>query len=155
MLFLVAFVAATFIFATCDDELDANLPAGIQTYISANYPGSTADEAEEETDCTGIAVYNVELENEAEEDTEDTDIELSFDADGNFLYSETDMATATLPATVTDAVTANYASFTLKEASILTLADGSTQYEVEVKNGLDKREVRITNEGVVVCEMAD
>ena len=152
---LLAFSALTFIFATCDDELDANLPASIQTYVSANYPGSTVDEAEEETDCTGATVYDVELENETEGNTDEADIELSFDANGSFLYSETETATTALPATVTDAVTANYASFTIKEASVLTLADGSTQYEVEVKKGLDKREVRITNEGIVVCEMAD
>jgi uncharacterized membrane protein YkoI len=123
-----------------------DLPQAIKTYVEVNYPGYALDEAEKETDCSGLTVYDVEIEQ-----GEENELELTFDADGNFLYSETEIAATDLPAAVVNSIATNYAGFTTQEADKLTLADGSTRYEVELKKGNTEKEVLFDLEGTVIC----
>lgn len=141
---------AVFQLTACKDEGGfplADLPAAIKTYVEANYPGYTIDEAEQETDCSGATVYDVEIEQ-----GEDIESELTFDSEGNFLYSESEITVADLPASVTNSLANNYAGFTTEEADKLTLADGSTRYEVELEKGSIEKEVLFDTEGTVICE---
>ncbi|MFN0216621.1 MAG: PepSY-like domain-containing protein [Saprospiraceae bacterium] len=145
-----AFVALSFFsLAACGKDNNVpvkDLPQAIKAYVEANYPGYALDEAEKETDCSGLTVYDVEIEQ-----GEENEIELTFDADGNFLYSEAEIAAVDLPAAVANGIATNYAGFTTEEADKLTLADGSTRYEVELKKGKTVKEVLFDSEGTVIC----
>ena len=55
------------------------LPANTIAYLNQNYPGYRVDDADEETNGDGIAVFEVEIEHENKE------IELLFDIEGNFI----------------------------------------------------------------------
>jgi outer membrane lipoprotein-sorting protein len=67
----------------------SQLPAAVTTYISANYSGAEIEEAERvevssQTGETDVEIfYTVEIEREHED--EEQEIELTFDAAGNFL----------------------------------------------------------------------
>lgn len=148
---LTAFVAlAVFLFAACGKDNSVpvkDLPQAIKTYVEANYPGYTLDEAEKETDCSGATVYEVEIEQ-----GEENELELTFDEEGNFLYAESEIGAADLPAAVVNSIATNYAGFTTEETDKLTLADGSTRYEAELKKGSTEKEVLFDSEGTVICE---
>ncbi|MFN0175393.1 MAG: PepSY-like domain-containing protein [Saprospiraceae bacterium] len=141
---------AVFQFAACEEEGNfplGDLPASIKTYVDANYPGYTLDEAETETDCFGTSVYEVEIEQ-----GEENDLELTFDTAGAFLYSETEIVLPDLPASVTSAIASKYGGFKIEEASKLNMADGSTRYELDLEKGSTNKEVLFDTEGTVICE---
>ena len=125
----------------------ADLPAAIKTYVEANYPGYALEEAEQETLCTGESTYEVEIEQ-----GDDDELELTFDTDGNFLFSETEIPVAELPAAVINTIASNYAGFKTEEADKLSMADGTTRYEVELEKGKTEKEVLFDAEGGVICE---
>ena len=126
----------------------SDLPPSIQTWITANHPGFTADEAEKDVLCDGTNVFDVEAEK-----NEDEEMELTFDTSGVFLFSESEIAVDDLPTAVKTAISSKYPGASIKEADKLAMADGSTQYEVELKNGPFK-EVVLGSEGNVICEAA-
>ncbi len=144
---LLPLLALLFVFAKCkDDDKMVALPEAVKNYISDKYPGYDVDESEQETSCTGTTVYDVTLEKGK------TEVELTFDAEGSFLYSESDIQPSDLPQAVKDGIAANYAGFSTEEASRMDMADGSKQYEVELKNGAAQKEVLLTEGGTVICE---
>lgn len=143
-------VLAMFQWAACSKDNSvaiADLPSAIKTYVEANYPGYSLDEAETETDCAGSKVYDIEIEQ-----GEENELELTFDTDGNFLYSETEIGLSDLPATVANSISINYSGFKTEEADKLNMADGSTRYEVELEKGSTNKEVLFDTEGTVICE---
>lgn len=150
LLFYFALIPAVlFVAAKCDDDNKSmvDLPASIQNYLNTNYAGAEIEESEMDTLCTGTAVYEVEVEV-----SEDNEIELTFDTEGNLLFTEKEIASSQLPAAVTSGINAQYAGASVQEAERLDLADGGNQYEVELKQGQTYREVLFTAEGTVICE---
>jgi len=141
---------AIVLFAACEPDSSipvGDLPPAVKIYVETNYPGYTIDEAEQETDCAGAKVYDVEIEQ-----GEDNDLELTFDESGNFLYSETEIGTGELPAAVTNSIASNYAGYSTDEADKLNMADGSTRFAVELEKGKTDKEVLFDSEGTVICE---
>lgn len=138
-----------FIAAKCDDDdkSTVTLPASIQNYLDANYAGSEIEESEMDTLCTGTAVYEVEVEV-----SEDNEIELTFDTEGNLLFTEKEIAINQLPTAVSSGINAQYAGAVIQEAARLDMSGGGNQYEVELKHGQTHREVLINSEGTVICE---
>ncbi len=135
-------------FFACDDEGHTiPLPENIQTYLDANYPGAEIEESEQDTLCTGTAVYEVKLEV-----NDDEEKDLTFNSEGSLLFTENEIAADQLPAAVTTAIAANYAGFATEEAERLDLASGGTQFEVELKNGATVKNVLFNPDGTVVCE---
>lgn len=57
-----------------------------------------------------------------------------------------------LPDAVKTSLSTNYAGFEAKEAERLDLANGTKQYEVEIKNGQVTKEVLFAANGTVICE---
>ncbi len=149
-LFLLALPLLTvlFVFAKCekDDEQLVDLPQAATDYIAQNYAGYEVDESEKDSLCTGTLVFDVELEKGKSE------VELTFDTEGNYLFSESEIKTGDLPQAVKDGVSANYAGYSTKEAERLDMADGSKRYETELKNGSVTKEVLFAADGSVVCE---
>jgi len=116
-----------------DEDLEVSeLPQNIIDFINKHFPGVSIDEAERENN----GHYEVELDN---------DVELIFDADGNFLgvahdqnededeQGETDINPNDLPQAIKDYISVNYPEDTIIEAEIEE--DGS--YEVTLDNGIE------------------
>ena len=133
-----------------DDDALITLPATIENYLTDNYPDYSVDESEEETLCDGTVVYEVELEND-----NDDELELTFDLEGNLLFSETEIDNSELPAAINNSISTNYADYQTEEAERLDMADGTTRYEVELENGDSELEVLFEADGTVICEEED
>jgi hypothetical protein len=131
-----------------DDEIE-DLPENIVDYINTNFPDYEIEEAEMEELCDSTMVYEVELEDGEEE------LELFFDLDGNFLYSEIEASFSDLPAAVVTALETTYPDYTIDndEVYILEFADGTIQYEVELYGNNDEEfEVILSADGSIICE---
>lgn len=150
-IFSLPVIAMLFIFGKCkDDEGNTiELPASIQQYLNSHYQGAEIEEPELDTLCTGAAVYEVELEV-----SDDNELDLSFDTEGNLLFSETEINSDELPEVVKAAINAQYATFQILEAGRMDMADGSKRYEAELKKGQTILEVLFNADGTVVCEQA-
>lgn len=109
----------------------SEIPQNILDFIALNFPGIQIDEAEKENNGN----YEIELEN---------DIELIFDANGNFLgqgededgnedEDDTDINPEDLPQVILDYISENYPDNTIIEAEIEE--DGN--YEVTLNNGVE------------------
>lgn len=72
---------------------------------------------------------------EAEFDVNKVETSCLFDASGNLLETETEIAISALPNGVADYVTKNYAGQKIKEASKIVDSKKVTTYEAEVKEG--------------------
>ena len=111
-----------------EDNYVTDYPAAIDEYVAQNYPDASIEEVELEDDGT----YEVELDN---------DVELIFDADGNFLEEEMedeegedeDNYVTDYPAAIDEYVAQNYPDATIEEVE---LEDDGT-YEVELDNDIE------------------
>ena len=126
------------------------LPDYVQTYLATNYADYEIEEAKADSLCDGTQVFEVELE-----DSDDNEIELVFDNEENLLFTEVEINTSALPAAITNSIATNYANYTTEEADRLDMADGTTRFEVELKNGQSKIEVLFEADGTVICEEED
>ena len=72
---------------------------------------------------------------EAEFEMNKTEMSCLFDATGNLLETETEIAITALPKSASDYVAKNYAGQKIKEASKIVDAKKVTTYEAEVKEG--------------------
>lgn len=107
-----------------------DLPANIRDFIATYFPGTTISEAEKENNGN----YEVELSN---------DVELIFDANGNFLgraedddnddQDDEDIAIDDLPQAILDYLAANYPDNSIIEAE----REDDGTYEVTLNNGLE------------------
>ena len=152
-LFNLLILLLVLIFVACEDDDQDNLidlPVNIQTYLDTNYPNAEIEETEQDTLCTGVEVYEVEIEM-----NDDEEIELTFDTEGNLLFIETEIDKDQLPTAVKNAISANYADYTTEEAERLDLASGGNQYEVELKSSAQTLEVLFEANGTVICEQVD
>jgi hypothetical protein len=60
---------------------------------------------------------------------------------------------STVPQAVKDSVSVNYASYQVSNKSEkLTLADNSVQYAVYVRLNADRKKVRLSDTGAIICE---
>lgn len=150
---ILPIVAMAFLNASCEDDNDpiVDLPTAVEDYINQNYGDYKIDESELDTLCTGAAVYEVELEKKGIRLQED-EVTLVFSTEGGFLFSENEIKVNDLPAEVKTSISTNFAGFEAKEAERLDLANGTKQYEVEIKNGSTTKEVLFAANGTVICE---
>ena len=152
LLLSVPLFTMTLLFTNCgdndnDDESMIELPTVITDYISTNYPDYSIDESEQDILCEGTTVYEVEIEN-----SNDDELELTFDTEGNLLFTETEIETSDLPSDVSASIATNYAAYSIEEAEQLNMADNTSRFEVEVENGNTTLSVLMEADGTVVCE---
>lgn len=153
VIFLFALITMSIFVTSCDDDDHqsmVDLPAKISTYLSDNYPDYTIDEAEQDVLCDGTEVYEVEIENAS-----DNELELTFDTEGNLLFTETEIDTANLPSDVSSSIATNYPDYTIDEAEQLDMFDDTIRYEVEIENGTSTLNVLMEADGTVICEEED
>lgn len=141
----------------------SSLPSVIMDYIVANYPDSDIEKAEFEATEDGD-FYELEVE------TNDTEVELIFDANGNFVEQEQDaddeddpndideqddaddeqeveINVTELPQAVKDGIAAEYPGAEMLEADEITREDGSHTYDVEIRYEGKVIEVMFDSEG--------
>jgi len=104
----------------------ADLPAAITSYITTNYAGATVERAG--TTDNGNYILHVTI-------ADGTSVGLIFDASGNFVSERshkqvrgTEVAVASLPAAITDYITATYAGATVSKA----MQDSQGNYMVAI-----------------------
>lgn len=149
---LLLIAAMSFLFAKCekDDVQISDLPDYVQKYLNTKYPGAEVEDPEQEKFCTGITIFEVDVET-----GEDQEFTLGFDNEGNLLFTAKEIPVSTLPAKVVAAINAKHPGFSLKEAERLEAPNGSYQYEVTVSKGKTKLEVLVSSEGAIVCEQEE
>lgn len=113
-----------------EDIAPGDLPADILDFVSTHFPGSTIEEAERENNGN----YEVELSE---------DVELIFDAEGNFLgradddenddKDDDDIAISELPQVILDYIATNYPNNTIIEAE----KEDDNTFEVTLNNGVE------------------
>lgn len=127
----------------------ASLPAAITIYINKNYVGSTikfAGKDEKGQIVVGVSVNNVETG-------------LLFDANGVFVQTLThygkkarlmEVDIATLPASISTYVTANYVGYTIKKAG----KDAEGNLLVGLKNDTTYKVLKFNSDGKFIEELA-
>lgn len=147
---LALLLATSLVFASCDKDDDdnntddksqvhsvmymsvssGNYPAAIDSYVAANYSGSTILEVYQEDYSNGTTTYEVELDN---------GMELYFDASGSYIGmddSSSNVAISNLPQSIIDYVNNNYSGETIVKAE-MDSEDGQDVYEVYLSNGME------------------
>jgi hypothetical protein len=74
----------------------------------------------------------------------------NFTAEGVWRETESEIAAAALPATVTQSIAAKYPKANIVGAAKIETADNGTRYEADLKTGLKKSEVLFDERGNVV-----
>jgi hypothetical protein len=124
-----------------------SLPVMIADYIAANYTGFTVMHAEYDTLCPDGIVTEVMIGISGSEP-----VKLVFDYNNTFLMEASRILYSAVPQAVKDSVTANYATYQVSNKSEkLILADNSIQYSVYIRLNADRKKVRLTESGIMVC----
>lgn len=120
-----------------EDIAPANLPEKIRNFVTTHFAGASIEEAERENNGN----YEIELSN---------DVELIFDADGNFLgraddddnddKDDEDIAVSELPQVIRDYIATNYPDNHIIEAE----REDDNTFEVTLNNGM---ELKFDSEG--------
>ena len=128
-----------------------SLPDAIKNYIATNYGGYTIDEAQRDTLCNGMTGIEVELEKRGA-----AEIALFFNTENAFIQKEEEINYRDLPSSVKAFISTNFNNYnTDDEADKITLANGTIQYEVELKEKTTKveKDVVINSDGTLkICE---
>ncbi len=141
------------IFEQDDNEKPIDLPVDIKSFIEENFAGFEIDEVEEETLCTGESVITVELEKE--ETNEEEELNLVFDLENVFLFSQIEISTEALPQNILNSIQSNYENFTIEEAEQLEWASDAIQFEVELEKANTELNVLFDSVGTIICEEKD
>lgn len=122
---MITAMFATVGFSACAQKLDASkVPVAVKAAFEKQYPGATAKWEKE------AGNYEVNFKQNG------STMSALFDANGTMKESEMDIKVADLPATVQAYIKEHYKGKTVKEAAIITKADGAVNYEAEI-NGKD------------------
>ena len=132
---ILTLVLSIAFFTDCDKENNdkdvdtTTLHAAIVAYINTNYAGYSIDEAQKDTLCNGTAGIEVELEKRNADE-----ITLFFSNENVFILKEEEIKYSALPTGVQAFYATNYPNYKLpKNADKITLANGTVQYEVDLK----------------------
>lgn len=141
-----ALLCATFVFTSCDNDDDRYLPeSAVLQAFSAKYPNAKRTEWESK--------YGYK---KAEFHIGSQELEAWFDAQGNWLLTETDISYNALPQAVKDAFKAGqYAAWKVDDVDMLERPDAPTVYVIEVEKGGQEVELHYTADGILVKEILD
>ncbi len=132
--------AGSIILASCGQTLDASkVPSAVKTSFEKDFPGTSAKWDKENSNYEA----NFKMDSKT--------MSALYDDNGNRQETETDIAVTDLPASVKDYIAQNYKDEKIKEAAIITKANGEINYETEVK-GMD---VLFTKEGKFIRTAKD
>ncbi len=110
---------ATILVAACGTKV--NPPASVKTSFDKQFPGVSAKWEKEDGNYEAMFTSGKQ------------EMSATFEENGTMIESEAEIAVTELPASVRDYISKNYNGATIKEASKITLADGTVQYEAAIK----------------------
>lgn len=122
MLFFFALTLAGLSCANAQSLKTKDVPSVVQTAFAAKF-----------SNATEVDWVLEEGKYEAGFEANEQEISALFDAQGNLLETETEIAVSALPAPVAAAVTQMYPGKKIKEAAQITDAAGKVTYEAEVQ----------------------
>lgn len=105
-------------------QKNVNAPASVKSSFAKDFPGMTTKWEKEGSN------YEANFKQDGKTKS------ALYDAKGNKQESELDIKVSELPQTVKDYIAKNYKGEKIKEAAIITKANGEVNYEAEVK-GMD------------------
>ncbi len=117
---LSVFFAAGIFLASCGNNA-SNIPANVKANFQKDFPGVNAKWDKEDSGFEASFKQNNKI------------MSATYDANGNKLETEQDIDAASLPQNIKDYVSQNYKGENIKEAAIITKANGEENYEAEVK----------------------
>lgn len=124
-------------FAEAQKLKEAEVPIAVKEGFKLAYPGIKAKEWEKEGD-----------KYEAEFDLKKTETSAVFSTDGKLLETESEIALALLPKTVSEYVSKNYPGHKITEASKITeTGTGKVYYEAEITKGKDETDLVFDENG--------
>lgn len=125
-LILTSLVAASlFTFSASAQKLNAGkVPAAVKASFKKDFPGISTNWEKEKANYEANFKQNGNT------------MSALYDANGNKTETEMDIKVAALPVAVTAYIAQNYKGEKIKEAAIITKANGEVNYEAEVK-GMD------------------
>ena len=122
---IMAFAVSSIGFAASAQKIKTDqVPAKVKTSFAKQYPGAEVKWEKEAGNYEASFIKDGSV------------MSALYEANGTMTESEKDIKVSELPATVLAYVKANYKGKTVKEAAIITKADGTTTYEAEI-NGKD------------------
>lgn len=125
-----------------------SLPSAVTSYISVNYAGYMIRHAHYDSICvTGLAI-RVDIDKPGEKP-----VSLFFDLPGTFVMKSDRIRFFDLPLSVKDYIAANYAGYHPGETELLTMADGTLQYHVDLLKPHQMKRITFDAGGVVICEL--
>ncbi len=118
-------IGGSILLAACSQGLnDSKVPTAVKTSFATDFPGNSPKWDKENSNY------------EASFKSDGKTMSVLYDEKGNRQETETDINVSNLPSTVTDYILQNYKGQKIKEAAIITKANGEVNYEAEV-NGMD------------------
>lgn len=134
-------------------RFDGDLPNAAQVFIETEYQGYEIYSVESDKFCEDTLVYEIELE-----DGPGPDLDLYFDANWNFIFSEKSITKQALPAEVLMALDA-YASYALieEDLELLSFPDATIKFKVELESNNSEEEIEliINPDGSIYCKDDD
>jgi len=126
-----------------------NLPAGIEADFATRYPGYIVEERYRQLDYSGGTLIGEQygLEGEAADDSE---VEASYSAEGNFLAAVTSVEDITLPPEILQVLETQYPGAEFDDIEQITDESGNISYEVEIESGSAETELLMDSLGNVL-----
>lgn len=124
------------------------LPAGVNEFVTKNYPGYQIKSAASDPLCQGGDAIDVAITKRGV-----PNLSVIFRPDGQFVQQEEDVPLSAAPQKISDVLKTKYANYIAdKQIEKLILADKTVQYLVDLTKGKVSKEVIFSAEGNVVCE---
>jgi hypothetical protein len=131
-----------------DSVSKENLPAKTKDYISSHYPGYIINDVVKDPLCKGGDAVDVSIIKNGQ-----PRLSLIFKPDGTFVQKEEDVSYKTAPEKIKNTIKTQYGSFKVSDqVELLTMANNSTQYLIDLSMGSILKEVTLTVDGNVICE---
>jgi len=131
-----------------DNEIAIDsLTAEISTYIATNYSGYTVLHAEIDTICEGTVTEVMVSLASAQP------VKLVFDSANAYLFKAERFAYSSVPTVISDAVTANYSTYTvMRKCELYTMTDSTLKYKVYLKGTDTQKTITFNADATVSCE---
>jgi len=137
---LMLVTGSAFSFTTLAQKLDAaKVPSAVKGSFTKDFPGITAKWEKEKANYEAGFKQNGKA------------MSAVYNTNGNKIETEMEIETSALPAAVTTYVAQNYKGGKIKEAAIITKANGEINYETEVKG----QDILFTKEGKFIAIAKD
>ncbi len=124
------------------------LPAGVNEFVTKNYPGYQIKSAASDPLCQGGDAIDVAITKSGV-----PNLSVIFKPDGQFVQQEEDVPLSTAPQKISDALRTKYSGYAAdKQIEKLILADKTVEYLVDLTKSKVAKEVIFSADGNMVCE---